>query len=185
MGTLVHDPFFREMPSFFGMTFERFLREKHAHAWVEFELGVRDHDAFMHNFFADGRGFDHDAFCECVQGAYCWLPQVEPLLERLKRAGVQMHVLSNYPLWYEWIETRLGISRYMPWSFVSTNTGFRKPDDNAFMHPADQLGVPFERIVFVDDRESNCRAALALGIDAIRFETAEKLQAALKRRKIL
>ena len=37
MGTLVHDPFFEEMPEFFGLSFDELLAVKHPSAWVEFE----------------------------------------------------------------------------------------------------------------------------------------------------
>ena len=56
MGTLVHDPFFVEMPKFFGMTFDAMLEAKHPSAWVEFELGECSEEAFLESFFADGLG---------------------------------------------------------------------------------------------------------------------------------
>jgi FMN phosphatase YigB (HAD superfamily) len=39
--------------------------------------------------------------------------------------------------------------------------------------------------VFVDDRQGNCDAAAALGIDAIRFEDAKQLRQALRERGLL
>ena len=41
MGTLVHAPFFEEMPEFFGMAFQDLLRTLRPGPWVEFELGRR------------------------------------------------------------------------------------------------------------------------------------------------
>jgi hypothetical protein len=35
MSTLVLDPFYQEMPRFFGMTFEELLANKHPTAWVQ------------------------------------------------------------------------------------------------------------------------------------------------------
>jgi len=40
--TLVRDPFFKQMPSFFNMTFEQLMRDKHPTAWIEFETGWWD-----------------------------------------------------------------------------------------------------------------------------------------------
>ena len=49
----------------------------------------------------------------------------------LRDAGVAMHTLSNYAPWYRQIEQRLGLSRYLPWTFVSCETGSRKPEPQA------------------------------------------------------
>lgn len=34
-------------------------------------------------------------------------------------AGYEMHAVTNYPEWYELIETKLRLSTHMPWTFVS------------------------------------------------------------------
>ena len=44
---------------------------------------------------------------------------VEELLLSLKRQGVEMHIITNYPVWYKRIEAKLAVSRYLPWSYVS------------------------------------------------------------------
>ncbi|HEY8430130.1 MAG TPA: HAD-IA family hydrolase, partial [Sandaracinaceae bacterium] len=165
MGTLVHDPFFEEIPSFFGMTLEELVAAKHPSAWVRFEHGELDEDALLASFFADAREFDRRAFERTVRSAYRWLDGIEPLLAELRARGVPMHALSNYPCWYRWIEEELGVSRYVAWSFVSCETGVRKPDPEAYLHASRTLGVPPERCVFVDDRAVNCDAARAIGMD--------------------
>jgi hypothetical protein len=30
-----------------------------------------------------------------------------------------MHVVSNYPVWFQWIEEKLELSRYLEWTFIS------------------------------------------------------------------
>src|SRR6478735_1632212 len=95
MGTLVRDPFFEEMPAFFGLSLRELLQVKHPTAWVEFEHGAIDERACMDKFFVDQRPFDVDAFKAHVAGAYAWLPGVEGLLAELTERGVEMHALSN------------------------------------------------------------------------------------------
>ncbi len=185
MGTLVHDPFFDDMPAFFGMSFEEMLAAKHPDAWVRFELGELSEAEFLPRFFADERAYDHAAFCTHVRGAYRWLEGVEPLLAELRARGVAMHALSNYPVWYRWIEAELGLSRYLEWSFVSTDVGVRKPDPEAYLGAARRLGVTPDRCLFVDDREKNIAAARAVGMDAARFEDAASLRVALAERGAL
>lgn len=179
MGTLVRDPFFEDMPAFFGLTLKELITHKHPTAWVEFEHGEIDEDACMAKFFRDARPFDAQAFKEHVARGYQWLPGIEPLLEELAAHGVEMHTLSNYPAWWQLIEERLGLSRYVRWSFVSCHTGVRKPDPEAYLGAARALGRPVSSCVFVDDRKDNVEAAWKVGMPGIVFRDAEQLRADL------
>lgn len=181
MGTLVHDPFAREMPAFFGMSLERLLDEKHPTAWVEFERGELDETTFLARFFADGRDFDAAGFVDHVEASYRFLDGIPTLLDALREAGVEMHALSNYPTWYRRIERRLGLSRWVPWTFVSCRTGVRKPHPEAYLGAARALGVDPGDCLFVDDREANVAAARGVGMAAHHFTGAGALRDALAR----
>ena len=185
MDTLVHEPFYREMPAFFGMTLEELLVAKHPTAWVDFELGTLDEGAFLARFFRDGRPVDVPAFRRMLSAAYCWLPGMEALLARLAAEGHRLHALSNYPDWYRTIEERLRLSRYLSWSFVSCRTGVRKPDPRAFTGAAEALGVAPGACLLIDAREENCAAARRVGMPAVRFTGAEDLSGELARRGLL
>lgn len=179
MGTLVHDPFFVEVPAFLGLTLDELIAVKHPTAWIEFELGRIDEAAFLPRFFQDGRTYDHAGLKRTMRDAYALLDGIPGLLEELGAAGVAMHVLSNYTAWYELIEERVGLSRWVPWTFVSCKTGLRKPDTAAYVHAAAQLQVRPEQCVFVDDRGVNCKAAHEAGMTAIKFRDAGQLRADL------
>ena len=179
MGTLVYEPFYREVPAFFGMSLERLIAEKHPTAWAEFERGEIDEVELEAKFFKDGRSYDHAGMRARMEEAYELLDGVEELLSDLKAARVEMHALSNYPDWYLLIERKLALSRFLKWTFVSCRTGARKPSPAAYRAAIDGLGRPPADLVFVDDREENCAGARALGIEAIRFRGAEALRGAL------
>jgi HAD superfamily hydrolase (TIGR01509 family) len=170
MDTLVVDPFRDVMPSFFGITLEQMLRDKHPTAWGRFERGELGQSEFLAGFFEDGRSFDTREFSARIRASYRWIAGIESLLGELAAAGVAMHTLSNYPEWYLWIEERLGVSRYVQWSFVSCRSGLRKPDPGAYRHALTQLGRRPEDCLFIDDRRGNCEAALSLGLPAIHFD---------------
>jgi FMN phosphatase YigB (HAD superfamily) len=91
-----------------------------------------------------------------------------------------MHAFSNYPVWYQLIEERLSLSRFLDWTFVSCITGLRKPDPAAYADVSSKLGVPPEQCVFVDDRASNCEAARRSGIRSVVFEGVDSLRASLR-----
>jgi FMN hydrolase / 5-amino-6-(5-phospho-D-ribitylamino)uracil phosphatase len=179
MGTLVRDPFFEEMPGFFGLTLEELIQQKHPRTWVEFEKGEIDEAECMRRFFLDERTFDAEAFKEHIAKGYAYLPGIEPLLRDLKAAGYEMHTLSNYTPWYRLIEERLKLSRYVPWTFVSCETRLRKPKPDAYTHAAKTLGRPTAECVFVDDRQVNVDGATSVGMKGIVFTDAESLRAIL------
>ena len=180
MGTLVHDPFFVEMPQFFGMTFEDLLEAKHPRAWVEFELGKCTETEFLHRFFDDRRDFDREGFIRAVRASYRWLPGAEALLGDLREAGCSMHAFSNYPIWYRMIEERLGLSRFLDWTFVSCETGLRKPDSRCYAAVLRELDVTADQCVFVDDHVRNCEAARQIGIRSVVFEGMDALRTSLR-----
>jgi HAD superfamily hydrolase (TIGR01509 family) len=186
MDTIVRDPFMTAMPEFLGVGFETLLRDKHPTAWVEFETGALSEDQFAAKFFADGRGIDGRGLLQHMRAHYRYIEGIEPLLGELKARGVAMHVLSNYPCWYRVIEAELALSRYLPWSFVSCETGLRKPDPACFAHAARTLNVPPSDCVLIDDRRRNCAGAGSIGMDSVLFSgDVTALRAELARRGLL
>ena len=149
-------------------------------AWPQFELGQIDEAEYFRRYFRDRRAFDHAAFQEVVSGAYRWLEGAEELLSRLNRFGFEMHALSNYPIWYRTIDARLGLSRYLPWTFVSCRTGIRKPATEAFLAAARRLDRPLEDCLLLDDSLENCRAAETIGMAVIHAREPAQLTTKLQ-----
>src|SRR5690606_18029503 len=116
MDTLVWDPF-RLLPRHFELSWQELLREKHPTAWERFERGELCHAEFCETFFSDGRPVDAQALQDLVRGGYRWLEGVPELLTELRAAGHELHALSNYPEWYQWIEAELELSRWVAWTF--------------------------------------------------------------------
>ncbi len=179
MGTLVHDPFYVEVPAFFGTTLEALLAVKHPGAWSACERGEMSVEDMEQNFFADGRDYDVDGLRDTMARSYRWLPGMFGLVEGLHARGVDMHVVSNYTPWYAMIEERLRLSQFMRWSFVSCEVGARKPAPAYYARVLAQLGVPAAQCVFIDDREQNCAAARDAGMVALRFEDSVRLRTSL------
>lgn len=179
MGTLVHDPFYVEVPAFFGMSLDELVAAKDPYAWPRFERAAIDEAELLRRFFQDRRAVDGEGLKAAMADAYAWLPGIEALLSDLRAAGVEMHALSNYSCWWTLIEERLELSRFMAWTFVSCKTGLRKPAPSTYRHALAALGVSAAETMFVDDREDNCIGARGEGITAVRFADAASLRRAL------
>lgn len=170
MGTLVHDPFYEEVPAFFGMSLEQLLEVKHPSVWSACERGELAVEEMEASFFADRRAYDVAGLRATMARSYRWLPGIEALLGTLRARKVPMHVVSNYTPWYTMIEATLSLSNWVPWSFVSCDVGSRKPDAAYYAAVLDRLAVDAGRCVFIDDRQANCDGAANAGMHAIRFE---------------
>lgn len=105
------------------------------------------------------------------------------MLQALRDAGYEMHAFSNYTAWWREVEARLGLGRWMSWTFLSCEgpcRGLRKPDPEAFRAAIAHLGVAPRDLVFVDDRGANVEAARKLGLRAVQYRGAEQLAAELR-----
>jgi putative hydrolase of the HAD superfamily len=97
------------------------------------------------------------------------------LIEDLARRDVPLALLSNAPL-----ELARAIDE-QPWAklfrhrFFSADLGRAKPDPRVYTDVCARLGAVPAEVVFVDDRQENVDAALALGIDARLFTAAAAL----------
>jgi HAD superfamily hydrolase (TIGR01509 family) len=185
MGTLVYNPFFKEIPAFFGLTHEQLLDLKDPTAWEEFERGEITEAEYFRRCFADGAQFDHQGFRACVDGAYRWVTGMEEQISELHARGYEIHALSNYPEWYQVIENKLRLSRYLEWSFVSCKTGIRKPSCEAYVNAASGVARPLEACLLIDDSLENCAGARAAGMPAVPFREAVALRRELIQRGIL
>ena len=171
LDTLVVDPFFKGMHSdVFGFeSMDEFFAAKDNQAYLDFETGAMTEAECFDRYFLDGRAVDVPALRAYLRRKYKFVPKIEPLLAELQALpAVELHVLSNYGPWWTLIEEELALSRYVPWTFVSCQTGVRKPEPAAFQIALDRLGVAPGEVVFVDDSQTNVDAAAVLGMRAVR-----------------
>ena len=102
-----------------------------------------------------------------------WTQPNEPMIAwaaKLQAAGIRTGILSNLG---DAMET--GILARFPWladfhhKTFSHQLGTAKPDLAIYAHAAQGLNVAPERILFLDDREENIRAARGAGMQAIQY----------------
>jgi putative hydrolase of the HAD superfamily len=102
-------------------------------------------------------------------------PEMFALLAQLRGLGLKVAVLSN-----SWANTYPdNIAELVDAVVISGEVGLRKPDPKIYRLVLDQLGLPAQRCVFVDDAPINVDAATALGMTAIRHRDAAGTRAEL------
>ncbi|KAE9592204.1 hypothetical protein Lal_00046422 [Lupinus albus] len=175
MDTLVRDPFYHDVPAFFGMSMKELIDCKHPTAWIEFEKGLIDEVELARKFFKDGRDFDLEGLKTCMSSGYSYIEGIEGLLLALKQNNYEMHAFTNYPIWYQLIEDKLKLSKYLSWTFCSCINGKRKPNTEFYREVLSHLEVDPVNCIFVDDRQKNVEAAIEVGIRGIHFQNVNLL----------
>ena len=92
--------------------------------------------------------------------------QTQNAIQKLRSNNIEICLLSNaLPIL---ADTGLDIAK-PEYCFTSYNLGLLKPDTNIFSTIQQKLDVPFNQILFIDDKEENVKSAQSLGINSIVF----------------
>ena len=101
------------------------------------------------------------------------------LLQQLS-ASYRLACLSNTnALHWPRVCDEMGLARYFEFTFASHLVGMLKPDLEIFRHVVEQLGVPPERILFLDDNQLNVASAQSAGMIARRVAGLAEVRIAL------
>ena len=104
----------------------------------------------------------------------------------MRGTDVRLYALSNWPAeMFPIGRERFPFLRLFDGILISGEAGCAKPAPEIFEAFLERFGLDAERCVFLDDNEANVAAASALGFDAFRFESADRLETELRRRGLL
>lgn len=135
----------------------------------EFSLPV-DADQFLANF------------AQWPKGQF---PGVEELLDSLAPA-FKLGCLSNTNAFHwDLMVKEMGFFQLLPYTFPSHQTGYLKPDEEAFKHAAAEMMLPPEKVLFLDDNQVNVEGARKMGMEAFRVHGAQGAQDTLQQLGIL
>jgi putative hydrolase of the HAD superfamily len=181
MDTLVLDPYREALVATTGMTLEALEPLRDEEAWHDFELGRIDERTYAQRFLpASIGGFDIERYKRELHRRYAWVPGMERLAIRTA-TRVPIHILSNYPPWYEELRARFMLDRFASGHHPSFLLRARKPAPAFFRQALLRIGIEPSAVLFVDDRAPNVDAARDAGMRAVLFEGAEALEESLRR----
>lgn len=97
-------------------------------------------------------------------------PEIVEIVRRLRRAGVRCHLATNQESHRaRYMSETLGYSTLFDREFYSCRMGVMKPAVAYFQGILDQLDIPANRILFLDDRQANVDSARQAGLHAATF----------------
>lgn len=112
-----------------------------------------------------------------------WI-SVEPgtveLLAELHAGGTRVSLLSNAGFDFSDPFRHSPMAAYFEAMFVSAELGLIKPDPEIYRVTAHELGIPLERMVFIDNKKINVDAAAALGVTGHVFTSVAELRVFLE-----
>ena len=150
-------------------------------AWEKDEITAREYlDATV---FYEPRGFTHEdflkaIFAQSVPLADSALPILKAISSTEKYLVGALNNEAREPNEYRF--QRYELRKYFEIALSSCYVGLRKPHPEMYKRAIDILGRPAERILFIDDRQSNVDFAGDAGMKAIRFTGAENLRRELE-----
>jgi putative hydrolase of the HAD superfamily len=109
-----------------------------------------------------------------------WSRPNEPMIDWLRQihsAGFKTAILSNMPT-----DMADHVRQTFPWlsefdhHIFSAEVRAIKPDRAIYLHTIKILAVDPPQAIFIDDREENLKEARAIGIQAIRYQSVERLR---------
>jgi epoxide hydrolase-like predicted phosphatase len=152
-----------------------------------FEMGKIEPEEFVRKICdALALKVSHERFCELWSSIFLPQPLLpERLITQLKRK-YKLLVLSNTnAIHFAMIRSRYPIMRLFDEYVLSYEVGAMKPTPEIYRVAIQRSACAPEEIFFTDDLEVNVEAARQHGLVAVRFESAEQLEAELERRGLL
>lgn len=154
--------------------------------WGELDHGIYEEAEILTHFREDNK--DHlDAFNlvwdnrDKLVAPYAYAVQ---WIERLKKDGFKVYLLSNYPRDVFTLHTECGCFPFLDKVDGKVVSGFVKmvkPNADIYEHLLREYGLQAKECVFIDDREENVEAARALGMKGIVFAGYEQACAELEK----
>jgi putative hydrolase of the HAD superfamily len=102
-------------------------------------------------------------------------PEMLQLVDDLRAKGYKLGLLSNNTAQYAEYFRSQGLDKHFDVLHISAETGFVKPQPEAFKHFCQSLGVQLAEMVFVDDSPKSLSTAEELGYTPILFSDREDL----------
>ncbi len=172
----------------FGLDHAEF-ETRHAVPYDLWERGAISAEEYLAaTVFYEPRGFTPQEFIAAMKVQSKLLPDnaLGILGEVCASGNWLVGVLNNESrLLHEYRLEQFEIGTYLDLQLSSCYLGLRKPEAAIYRRALDIVGVPGERVVFIDDRKVNTEAAAAVEMHAIQFVGEERLRGDLKELGIL
>ena len=129
------------------------------------DLGIDGDDGLVDRVYAE--------FTDLAN--YVLFADVPPVLEKLRGAGLELGVVSNFEEWLEQLLEELGVIDFFRVRVISGVEGMEKPDPRIFRLARERAGVSPEGSVYVGDNpEFDVGPAAAVGMHPVLIDRRDR-----------
>ncbi len=122
-----------------------------------------------------------DRMVSSIPGSLLPIPETIKIIESLKRKGHRLFALSNIPFMsIEYVEKEYSFFDWFEGMVVSCRVGMIKPEPGIFRYALDKYNLRKADTLFIDDSETNVRAAAELGIRSVLFTGPQQCESELQ-----
>lgn len=105
------------------------------------------------------------------------IKEVREFILDIKQQGITTAAGTNQEKYrIEYLTKTLKLEEVFEEIYSSARIGIKKPDIKFFEFISEDLSIPFDQIIFWDDKQSNVDSAKTLGIHAYLFEGFDKMK---------
>ncbi len=156
--------------------------------WADLDRGVIDH-AVAPDYFKErlpGYEKEIDLFWDNIMDIAEPYDYSEGLLKRIKEAGYNVYILSNYPKRLSDMHwTKFKFNDYSDGTVISGYEQLCKPEPGIYEVLFNRYGIDPSESVFIDDRRDNVEAAESFGVTGIVFTGYDDLLKTFSEMEIL
>lgn len=117
-----------------------------------------------------------EVFTTSFERSFKPMQGMDELLVELKGKGYRLAVLSDTSTIFDAIRRKFDIYKHFEKVFLSYEAGYLKPSPQIYKVAMDYFRLEPDNFFFIDDQEKNTDAARRLGMQAVVFESTEKLR---------
>ncbi|MBN2424815.1 MAG: HAD family phosphatase [Calditrichaceae bacterium] len=154
--------------------------------FLEYETGKKTSRQFYEYLNSKiNNKIDYNTFLTEWNNIFNVNPQIQLLFEKLSQK-YPVGILSDIDaLHWHYIKENYSFIKKVKNPTLSYKTGFLKPHPACYKIAAQNIGVPVNQCLFIDDLEKNVKGAIDAGMTAFQFSNYENLISDLKRLGIL
>ena len=165
------------------------LEARHSEPYDALERDQITIDEFLQQaIFFEPRSFTPAEFLEAMKQQSQPIPDnAQSVLAEVSASNRWIVGLLNNEsrVLHEYRMEKFGIGQFVDVQFSSPYMALRKPEPAIYKRALDILSIPGDRVIFIDDRATNTKAAAAAGMHAIQFLGEAKLRHDLQQLGIL
>lgn len=147
--------------------------------WAEYDRGLEDREN-LYRYFIKIEPDYPDEIRFLIFEIFKYMEVLDETIEILyilKKKGKKLYLLSNFTrIGFEYVYKKHDFFNMFDGKVISCYINLIKPEKEIYEHIHRKYSLNLDKTIFIDDNDTNVKAALDYGIKSIKFTKADKLK---------